>query len=356
MSCSGGHLARPRQPVLPSLSTRTLHHPSFLPLYMAAGFAHHHTHSYNQTVHPIIPAEVFYTDPTMSCGRRIHNIVFDCFQLNTPPPVMSACLAPPNRRDPFRPGPHPTRDLGCPKWRMNPVHLPVQPNRAVLQLTQEEDQAITNLLKLHHQQPTQNVDTTHMDFPSAAGPPGDLNPCLFLIHPEPVDSSSAEEVNKPVCSDVQYPRRSGLGNHLQQGRSWSAVELEAADTLLSRFSLMQEDRIWGPCHQDSAVTLSDPPPCQHNMDLPISAKTQQESEALSTLKATHCAQNDISLTRFTCVSENREPIHEDFRSVEDRSASGDFSEMRERMLSDLEGDAVHVLLSLGDIGPLDIPQ
>ncbi|XP_056225239.1 uncharacterized protein LOC130164494 isoform X1 [Seriola aureovittata] len=326
MNCSGGH-ARPRQQVLPSFSTRTLQHPSFLPLYMAAGFAHHHIGCNDQAVHPIIPVEVFYTDPAMSCGRRIPNIVtdlgvLDCFQLNTPPPVMSACLAPPNRPDPFRSGPHPTRDLGCPRWRTNPIHSPVQPNRAVLQLTQEEDQAITNLLKLHHHGPRQSDQTltaTQMDFFSVAGPPVNLNPCLF-------------------------PRR-----------GWSDTELEAADTLLSRFSLMEEDRIWEQCHQKSAVTRLDPPTYQHDMDLPINTDTRQESEALPTLKAP-LSQSDISYIGFTCASENTEPVWGDSRSVEDRGATGYFSEVGERMLSDLEGDAVHVLLSLGDMGTPDILQ
>lgn len=38
------------------------------------------------------------------------------------------------------------------------------------------------------------------------------------------------------------------------------------------------------------------------------------------------------------------------------SVSGDFSEVKERTLSDSEGDAVHVLLSLGDMGALDSMQ
>ncbi|AWO97592.1 putative histone deacetylase complex subunit SAP25 [Scophthalmus maximus] len=75
--------------------------------------------------------------------------VFEFFRLNTPPPVMSACLAPPSRPDPFRSGSHPTRDLGSTDWRLNHIRSSAQPSRAILQLTWEEDQAITNLLKLH---------------------------------------------------------------------------------------------------------------------------------------------------------------------------------------------------------------
>ncbi|XP_039997398.1 uncharacterized protein LOC120797636 isoform X2 [Xiphias gladius] len=357
MNDSEGHLAGPRRPVVPPFSTRTLHHPSFLPLYMAAGFAHPHGDCNDRAVLPITPAEFFYTDPAMSCGRRIPNIVFDCLRLNTPLPVMSACLAPPTRPDPFKSGPHPTRDLGSPKWRMNPVHSPVRPSRAVLQLTQEEDQAITNLLKLHHQEPGQSDETltaAPMDFSSVAEPPVDLNPCPFLTHPKPMDFTSAEEVYKPPCSDVQYPRMAGLGSQLQRGRGWSDMEFEAVDTLLSRFSVMEEDRIWGKCHQKSAVTLPDAPPYQHYKDLPVGTENRQESAALPALKATHSPQSDIGYIRLTCVSENGEPGWGEFRSVEDRSVSGDFSEVRERMLSDSEGDAVHVLLSLGDMGTLDI--
>ncbi|XP_040887358.1 uncharacterized protein LOC121177196 isoform X2 [Toxotes jaculatrix] len=358
MNSREGNMSRPRRPVLPPLSTRTLHHPSFLPLYVAAGFAHTDAACNSQTAHPIIPTAFFYTDPTMSRGRRIPNRVsdlgvFDRLQLNTPPPVMSACLAPPNRRDPFRSGPHPIRDLGSPEWRMNPIHLPVQPSRTIVQLTQEEDQAITNLLKLHHQGARQGDDTltaAQMDFSSVVEPPVDFNPCLFLSHSKSMDPTSAEDVYKPLCCDVQYPRKAGL---LQQGRGWSDMELEAADTLLSCFSLTEEDRIWVQCHQKSAVMLPDHVPYQ-NKDLPINTETQQESEALPTLKASHSTQNDISNTRFSCVSENGEPGWRDFRSAEDRGVSGDFSKVRERMLSDSEGDAVHVLLSLGDMGTLDI--
>lgn len=91
---------RSRQPTLPPLCSRTLHHPSFLPIYMAArshgaGCSSQTGESISPTsvsklhpavrplwplivcppVHPITPAEVFYTDPTMGRGRRIPNIV-----------------------------------------------------------------------------------------------------------------------------------------------------------------------------------------------------------------------------------------------------------------------------------------
>lgn len=222
--------------------------------------------------------------------------VFDCFQLNTPPPIMSACLAPPNRPDPFRSGPHPTRDLGDPTWRMHTIHLQVQPRWAVLQLSQEEDQAITNLLKLHHQ----------MDD----GP--------FLGHP------GAQEGHEPA--------RGVLG----EGRVWSDAELEAADTLLSQFKMKDSDLLKTPNQ---------------------SCRAHQEPEPLPELGT-----SDQNRTSLNWAGENG-----DVWPVEDRSAGldkglplkmspeiqspsvfGGFSEEKEQT-SNLEGDAVRVLLSLIDV-------
>lgn len=132
--------------------------------------------------------------------------VLDCFHLNTPTPIMSACPAPPTRPDPFRSGPHPTRDLGSLTTKVNPLHLPVRPTRVVLQLTQEEDQAVTNLLQLHHQE-------------------------------EPLHWGSSEGGVAPLWNDVPCAEES----RLQQGRRWSDTELEAANTLLRGFSPMEKD-------------------------------------------------------------------------------------------------------------------
>uniref|UniRef100_A0A3Q4M5W1 ZP-domain containing protein Ig-like domain-containing protein n=1 Tax=Neolamprologus brichardi TaxID=32507 RepID=A0A3Q4M5W1_NEOBR len=90
----------PRKTVLPPLSNRTLYHPSFLPLYRAAGLPRHSQENAQtgesllpkpaqgelhpavqplrglsdfSPAHPITPAECFYTDPTVCCGRRIPN-------------------------------------------------------------------------------------------------------------------------------------------------------------------------------------------------------------------------------------------------------------------------------------------
>ncbi|XP_034412969.1 uncharacterized protein LOC117747686 isoform X3 [Cyclopterus lumpus] len=46
---------RSRRPTLPPLSNRTLRHPSFLPMFMAAGVAHHLTDCRNQTGFRLLP-------------------------------------------------------------------------------------------------------------------------------------------------------------------------------------------------------------------------------------------------------------------------------------------------------------
>ncbi|XP_054456998.1 uncharacterized protein LOC129093112 [Anoplopoma fimbria] len=372
---------RSRQPTLPPFSTRTLHHPSFLPMYMAAGFQHHHNDCSNQTVLPIIPAEFFYTDPTMSCGRRVPNIVselrvFDCFQLNTPPPVMSAFPAPPTRPDPFRSGPHPIRDLGSLTFKVNALHLPVHPSRVVLQLTQEEDQAVTNLLKLHLQEEPSHSDDTltalHMDYSSVC-----LNPISFF-HPELMDTTTAEEVFNPLCCEVPYAREVSLQSQLQQGRCWSDTELEAANTLLSCFSLMEKDKILCENHNKSALKPPDPLLYQNHNDSSTNTETQQGSETFPALITADCAQNNVG--SFSCAREHGEPgwgdlgfvqvknaddvhrpvsestLSSDLKTNGRSSSSGGFSEVNKWTLSDSEGDAVHVLLSLGDMGALDIVQ
>ncbi|XP_034712266.1 uncharacterized protein LOC117934597 isoform X2 [Etheostoma cragini] len=348
-----GRRVRCMRPTVPPLSNRTLHHPSFLPVYMATE-SHHHTDWNNQTVHPIIPAEFFYTDPTTSCGRRIPNKVSDCFQLNTPPPVMSACPAPPTRPDPFRSEAHPTRDLGSLTLKRKTIHPPVQPSRVILQLTQEEDQAITNLLKLHHQQ------SVHSDQTLAAlqmvSSSVELNPISFL-HPDLMDSTSPEEVYKPFCSDEQYSR--------QQGKSWSDMELEAANALLS---CLMEKEIWGQNPSKSALTLSDTLLCQQHKDSSRSSEPPKGSETFSVLTA-DCTQNNTDHTGFSCARDYGEPGWGGFGFVMGRSdvhlpvfekktqvASGNFLEIKERTLSDSEGDAVEVLLSLRDMGALDTMQ
>ncbi|XP_059210805.1 uncharacterized protein LOC131989566 [Centropristis striata] len=372
MNNEDGRCAWSRQSTLPPLSSRTLHHPSFMSLYMSSGFGRNYTDLNNQTVHPITPEEFYYTDPTISCGARIPNIVteledFNCFQLNTPPPIMSACLAPPTRRDPFRAEPYSTRDLGNPTLKSSTLRPPVQSNRVILELTQEEDQAITNLLKLRHQKPVQRDETLtgpQMDLFSE-----NLDPVVF-IDPACMDFTSAEEEHEPLCGDVQDPREASW----QQGMHWSDAELEVANTLLSHFSLMEEDKIWGQNHNKSAAALPDPPLHQQHDDSPTSTDTQQSFPAL----ATECSQDDSSYISCGCDTESEEADWRDFVFVEKMNAddvhlpvcesppssasksslsiSGDFSELNEWMLSDSEGDAVKVLLSLGDTGASDVMQ
>ncbi|KAF3697914.1 hypothetical protein EXN66_Car013595 [Channa argus] len=351
MSYTEGHLARPGQPLLPSFSNRTLHQPSFLPLYMAAGFRlrHHHfqdhLHRRNQTIHPIIPAEFFYTDHTMSFRRRFivtYLRVIDSFQVHTPPPVISACLALQNHPDPFRSRPRPTRDLNSPIWGTHAHHHRVQPNYVILQLTQEEDQAVTNLLKLHHQSLSQSSETfssARTDVSSVVEPPQNVNSSLF--YQRAADGTLDEEAYKPLCSHVQCVREG------QQGEGWSDTELDVADTLLNGFILTEKDRIWGQNPHKSAGTLPDPRPYEHHGDSSLS------TEALPAQVTSGLTHSDIGNISFSGAREDREQDCRDVRSTEDGLVSG---EMRERILTDSERDALHVLLSLGNMGTLDMVQ
>ncbi|XP_072232260.1 zona pellucida protein AX 4 [Leuresthes tenuis] len=285
---------------------RTLHHPSFLSLYMSS-FPHTRQGG-SQTVHPLTPAELFYTDPTARCGGRIPNMltgmkVSDFLPLNTPQPIMSACVAAPNHPDPFRFGPHPSRDLGS--WRTHTVPPHFKPRRVVVQLTQEEDEAVTNLLKLHHQEALQS-DEAHLGFSRVR------NPRHFITYPTFNDSLSAEEAHKPICCDVQCP------DELQQG-GWSAAELEAADTLLSGFNQQQDD-----CNTSGACVRT------------------QSSDAAS--------------FSVGCVWEKGDFWSEEDMSADDCSNPKMTSGSTERVLTVLEGDVVHVLLSLRDVVTFDIFQ
>lgn len=250
---------------------------------------------------------------------------------------MSARPAPPASPDPFRSGPHPTVDLGNLSFTISTLHPPVRLSRAVVQLTQEEDQAITHLLKLHHLEPT----APHMDF---------------LPHPEPVDATSAEEEYEPVCSDSQHFKEAGLRGRSHRGRCWSSTELEAAETLWSGFSLVEEDRIWGENYSEPADTLPDHLQQQASETLPSSITD-------GTQKVIGCS----------LVRESGEPVWGDLGFVEGGNAEGSNAEgylasslppksrssalaVKKRTLSDSEGAAVHVLLSLGDVTALEINQ
>ncbi|KAJ8254796.1 hypothetical protein GJAV_G00197440 [Gymnothorax javanicus] len=154
----------PRPVILPPYSTRTLHHPSFLPLYMAVGSTQGSRQApghWGISVPAMIPSDFFYTDPTLPPGGRVLNCVtqleaFECCQLNTPPPVMSTIADSAPGFDPFRRQPHPTRDLGTQLWTWDSLST-FKPRTAggkiseVIQLSAEEEEAITGLLRLHYQ-------------------------------------------------------------------------------------------------------------------------------------------------------------------------------------------------------------
>ncbi|XP_037832452.1 uncharacterized protein LOC112449778 [Kryptolebias marmoratus] len=269
-------------------------------------------HLQNQTVNPIRPAELFYSDPTMSCGTRIWNNltgirVFSCSQLNAPPPVMSACVAPPNHPDPFRSGPHPIRDLGRPTWRVQSGHPEAQPHRAVVQLTPEEDQAITNLLKLHHQEAPASGAAGHPDHSGPAeSSPGCLPP------------SSSEEDHRAACVDARYPAK------LKLRRRW----FEAA--LLSGSAQQDDDSVKRP-HMTAV--------CEPR--LRQSAGTPEECPALPAF-GTSDAENGHVWSEKAERGGNTAP-RRPMKSRKRRRSVG-------RNLSDLEEDAVFVLLSLGDAG------
>ncbi|XP_029932157.1 uncharacterized protein LOC115376600 isoform X2 [Myripristis murdjan] len=385
---------RPRRVVLPPLSSRTLHHPSFMSVYAAAGSVQQPIDSHSQTGPPMAPAEFFYTDPTVGHGGRIPNLVstlrgFERFHLNTPPPIMSSCPVPPSQPDPFRSGPTPTINLGSASWRMEPVVLP---SRVILQLTLEEDQAITNLLKLHHQEPLQRQDGNAFIAPQG-NPSGvgesledDMNMemdfSLSISHPELMDLTPIEEIDEFCNTEGEHPWVAILGSQLHQGRLWSDVELEAAKTLLTCLSLSDPDGLWEQNQHRPAET---------HPALSLSAEIPPVSETLPALisgVSFDSAQTNVGYTTFSCVGscncENGEPVwagsvessyvhhvrllcHEDHLALplpisssppsslssdseveSGPGAFGDLLRVKGGTLSESEGTAVQALLILGD--------
>lgn len=267
---------------------------------------------------------------------------------------MSACPAPPARPDPFRSDPHPTRDLGSLTFEINTLQPFVQPNQVILQLTEEEDQAITNLLKLHHQEPAESHETL-------IAPQIDLNPISYLS-PKTMDSTSSDGACKPFCEDVKHQREAGLQNQFQQVRCWSDRELEAANTLLSRFRLMEKDESLVQNHNKSPAALPGPLPQQLHGSEPLPASVTADD-----------TKKDTGFS-FSSVRESEEPDCVHFVFEEGRNANNVHLPVHEeylvssltltmpslspnpkaKTLSDSEGDAVFVLLSLGDMEVLDI--
>ncbi|XP_061768429.1 uncharacterized protein LOC133560207 [Nerophis ophidion] len=187
-----------RAAVLPPCSNRTLHHPSFMSLYMAAQGKTRPkvqgSEGPSQTVPCLSPPEVFYNDPTL-WGVRIPNTVANLesqlsfFQLNTRPLLVSSFEAPPMQADPKR------------------THLSsANVHPSVIHLSPDELLAIQCLLKLPHQ----------VQFTNIAEPP------------------------------VAWRDTNGLGlaagDDEENGR-WSNAELEAAHTLMGGFVLRDEGTV-----------------------------------------------------------------------------------------------------------------
>lgn len=125
---------------------------------------------------------------------------------------MSACEAPPNQPDPFSSGPHPTRDLGSPSWTTESHQPQAQLRRAILQLTAEEDQAVTNLLKLHHQE-------AHLDLSGPAGcsaPSSDSVNAQYPERPRRVQAALLTGFNQRDTGSVGTPNETAGGEDLPQ--------------------------------------------------------------------------------------------------------------------------------------------
>lgn len=217
--------------------------------------------------------------------------VSECFRLNTPPPIMSSCIAPPIRADPFRSALHHSRDLGSSTVKVNPLVVPpAQLCQVVVQLTQDEDQAITNLLKLRHQ-----------ELPSCN---------------ETMDTS----LKYPLPSLVQHQSTEPDSGVLQsrEARCWSVQEIEAANTL-SRFGLMEKDlnrEAW-------KGQPTDPP------------SAQSYSGFAGGTDMVHLPLREKSTLTF--------PPSQEWRGYSER----------EQKLSDSERDALHALQSLGDVAAIN---
>ncbi|XP_058871368.1 uncharacterized protein LOC131721963 isoform X1 [Acipenser ruthenus] len=139
--------------VVQNFSSRTLPHPSFYSLYVAVGSmqanleARKHWDPTSFPVSPISPADFYYTDPWKPAGSRVYNTVtqlevLECCRLNTPPPIMSVCQA--AGSNPFRTAP---RTLGSPNQN-RPQGASENRRVEIIQLSREEDQAVSTLLEL----------------------------------------------------------------------------------------------------------------------------------------------------------------------------------------------------------------
>ncbi|XP_048883684.1 uncharacterized protein LOC125750242 isoform X2 [Brienomyrus brachyistius] len=176
-----------RPPVLPGVSSRTLQHPSFLSLYMAVGSMQCSCRARSQSfpAPAMIPSDFFYNDPMQAPGNRIPNNVA---QLEVW--AWDHLCAPQ------------TSTLG-------PT---LRPRKEVIQLSAEEDQAITNLLKLHHESISEPIHE---------------RPCQPRWSPARCLPANQEDDANIDCIPQLTMTSKG-----QSGR-WSDTELEAADILLT---------------------------------------------------------------------------------------------------------------------------
>lgn len=140
---------------------------------------------------------------------------------------------------------------------------------------------------------------------------------------------------------------------VQQRGGWSDTELEAANTLLSGFILSEDNKLWGQNDHKSVESCRSRLSNQCNVDSSVGTEPQNGSEVLPALVTTQSTHND---NVFSCIRENEEPSWQNVMSAEDGLVSGGFPEVRGQTHSDSEGDAVYVLLSLGDMRTMDIVQ
>lgn len=219
---------------------------------------------------------------------------------------MSACVAPPNHPDPFRSGPHLTRDLGCPTWRIQSARPPAQPRRAVIQLTQEEDQAVTNLLKLHHQE----------------APEGSVPPAPHLDLSGPAESGRlSEEAPEAVGVDAQRPTLKWRGQLFEAAPLVRGAALQDADSVRAQ----NETVLDRPLHRSTET-----PP----KDYTSSAVTTRDAESGDGCVHIRSAQDERESNAAAAP----------WRSLNPKKRS----KPEERLLTESEEDAVFVLLSLGD--------
>ncbi|KAJ8416656.1 hypothetical protein AAFF_G00325340 [Aldrovandia affinis] len=249
------HQVNPRPIVLPPYSSRTLHHPSFISLYMAVGSMQCNWQALGNRVMSfpaMAPSDFYYTDPTLAPGNRVPNVLtqleaLECGQLNTPPPVMSIIPALPLEPDPFRTRPHPTRELGSQVWTWDNLSTfrsrPAQGRMVeAIQLSMEEDHAITNLMTLHYQ--SQQGPTSIDPLGRMATQGLTVEDHQFLSQPTPTQPSFSD--SGPASNNVGGTVTS-LSMLECQSKQRSDVEMEAASVLLSlediRTDLLREEAL-----------------------------------------------------------------------------------------------------------------